>query len=73
MNDFEKKKNEPPQLRPVVPPKEVVHMACRAPGGGCGCNQAYVTLKIPLPFQQGGGTVFHYRCVGCGKKFVLTR
>lgn len=63
-----------PQLRPVVPPKEIIHMACRAKGGqGCGCNQAYVTMKIPLPFSQGGGTVFHYRCCGCGGKFIITR
>ena len=61
-----------PQLRPVIPPKQIVHMACRV-GGGCGCNQAYVTMKIKLPFAQGGGTVYHYRCCGCGKKSVLTR
>lgn len=62
-----------PQLKPVVPPKEIVNMNCRSAGGGCGGQQAYVSLKITLPWTAGGGTVYHYRCCKCGKKFVITR
>ncbi|OHD26957.1 MAG: hypothetical protein A2Y38_08035 [Spirochaetes bacterium GWB1_59_5] len=65
-------KKPAPQQRVVVPPKQIVHMACRAKGG-CGCNQAYISMMIPLGMMQGGGTVYHYRCCGCGGKFVITR
>ena len=74
MKETEPKANRPPQSRVVVPPKKVVHMACRAKNGqGCGSNRAYISLMIPLGMAQGGGTVYHYRCEGCGGRFILTR
>lgn len=58
------------QIKPTFPKKKVIHMACRH---GCGSNDAFLVMKIAIPMVQGGGTIFTYRCCGCGKKFIFTR
>ena len=51
-------KNEPPKT---------VWIACRAaPSGRCGGNQATVVKLIRTP---GGGSIGHYKCLTCGRRF----
>jgi len=59
-----------PQIKPIVPPKEIVWMSCRA---GCGGNQAYVSMIFRTPLASGGGTVYRYRCTSCNGVWTVNR
>jgi hypothetical protein len=59
------------QNKPVIPKEQpLIHMSCRH---GCGSNQARLTMTFSIPVTQGGGTIYRYRCVGCGKIYTFQR
>jgi len=59
------------QTKPVVPPKKVVWMKCRA-SEACEGNHAYATLIFRHPLLQGGGQTIRYRCTTCNGFFQIT-
>lgn len=66
------KKPSPQQTRPVVPPKQIVWMKCRA-SEACPGNQAYISLLTRNPLVAGGGTSYRYRCTTCNGAWQVTR
>ena len=59
------------QQKPVVPPKKIVWMSCRA-SEACEGNHAYCTLIFRTPLTQGGGTARRYRCTTCNGVFTIS-
>lgn len=60
------------QIKPHVPPKEIVWMKCRA-NPNCPGNQAYLAMTKSNPLVAGGGTMFRYRCTTCNGVWHITR
>jgi len=59
------------QQKPIVPPKKVVWMKCRA-AEHCEGNHAYATLIFRKTLVQGGGQTTRYRCTTCDGTFSVT-
>jgi len=59
------------QNNPVVPPKKIIWMSCRA-AEHCDGNQAYATLIFRKKFTEGGGRTTRYRCTKCNGVFTIT-
>jgi len=59
------------QNKPIVPPKKIEWIACRA-SEACDGNQAYCTLLFRKGMLEGGGTTRRYRCCACNGVFSIT-
>lgn len=56
-------------IKPEKQKKQVIqHMACRA-DRPCGGNRAVQTMKMRRP---GGGYTCRYKCLKCGRSFMLS-